>query len=262
MEETGTIVGSLDLTTLLFITFVLFFFGLVFYLQKESRREGFPLEADEDGHIENSSGPAIPKPKAFNLPDGRTVYKPDGVRDPSVEGKLKRLAVWAGAPSVPVGDPMAVQMGPGSYAMREDIPDMTHENLPKIVPMSAVEEFSVAEQDSDPRGFDVVGADDKVAGKISDIWIDRAEALVRYYEVELSAAEGEAARKVLLPYAFANVKGSKGKVLVPAILAEHFAGVPAHASSTQVTRLEEDKISGYYGGGLLYATPQRAEALI
>jgi photosynthetic reaction center H subunit len=262
MEETGTIIGSLDLTTLLFSGFVLFFFGLVFYLQKESRREGFPMETDTDGHLEDSSGPSTPKPKAFHLQDGRTVYKPDGVRDPSVEGKLKRLAVWPGAPSDPVGDPMAAEMGPGGYTQREDIPDMTHEHLPKIVPMRMLEEFSVAKQDSDPRGFDVIGADDQSAGKISDIWVDRAEALVRYYEVELNAAEGEEARKVLLPFAFANVKGSQEKVLVPAILAEQFSGVPAHASDQQVTRLEEDRISAYYGGGLLYATPDRKEPWI
>ncbi|WBQ09837.1 photosynthetic reaction center subunit H [Hyphomonadaceae bacterium ML37] len=249
------IIGSLDFATLLFILFVVFFIGLVFHLQKEGRREGFPLESDETGKLESIGVTWMPAAKTYKLADGRSVVKPDGQRDASLADRFKRLAPWAGAPIQPVGDPMQSGIGPGAYAMREDVPDLTHENLPKIVPMSILPAFSVAEQDSDPRGMDVVGADGNSAGKVTDIWVDRAEALVRYYEIELSAG----GRKVLLPYAFANVKGKSGKVIVSSILASQFDGVPAHGSSAQVTRLEEDRISAYYGAGTLYATPDRSE---
>jgi photosynthetic reaction center H subunit len=153
---------------------------------------------------------------------------------------------------------MTAGVGPGAYTMREDKPDVTHTGDPKIVPMRLIPEFSVAKQTADPRGFDVVGCDGEVAGKVSDIWMDRAEALVRYYEVELA----DGTRKVLLPYAFANVKGKARQVRVSAIKAKHFADVPAHASTEQVTRLEEDRISAYYGGGILYATPEKMEPWI
>ncbi len=252
------IVGSLDFATLLFMAFVAFFIGLVFYLQKESRREGFPMETDETGRLENSTGPSTPKPKPYHLQDGRTVYKPDGVRDPDYSDKMERLAPWAGAPSKPVGDPMTAQVGPGSFAVREDEPDRDHNGNPKIVPMRTLPDFSVAKQDLDPRGVDVVGADGDVAGTISDIWVDQAEALVRYYEVELA----DGGRKVLLPFAFANVNKGKKRVEVDSIMASHFADVPAHASGSQVTRLEEDKISGYYAGGTLYADKKRLEPWI
>ncbi|MCP2679502.1 photosynthetic reaction center subunit H [Maricaulaceae bacterium NA33B04] len=252
------IVGSFDLATLIFTLFNLFFVGLVFYLAREGRREGYPLESDETGKLESIGANWMPKPKTYKLSDGREIHKPDGVRDPSIDDKATRMAPWAGAPIEPVGDPMQSGIGPGAYTMREDIPDMTHENLPKIVPLSAMPEFSVAKESADPRGFDVVGADGEVAGKISDIWMDRAEALVRYYEVEV-AADG---RKVLMPYAFADVKGKASVVDVPSITAAQFTGVPAHASSTQVTRLEEDKISAYYASGTLYATSERVKPLI
>jgi photosynthetic reaction center H subunit len=252
------VIGSLDLTTLLFILFVGFFVALVFYLQKEGRREGYPLEADETGKLESIGTTWMPAPKAYKLADGREVMKPDGVRDPSYDGKLKRMARWAGAPSDPVGDPMLSEVGPGSYTQREDKPDLTHENLPKIVPMSTLPDFTVAKGDADPRGFTVVGADGEVGGVISDIWVDRAEALVRYYEIELA----ESGRKVLLPFAFTNIKGKLKQAQVEAILGKHFAGIPAHAAVDQVTRLEEDRISAYYAGGLLYATSERTEAWI
>ncbi len=253
----GTISGSVDLTTLLFMGFVLFFLGLVFYLQRESRREGYPLEADTTGAVEETGILWIPKPKDYALSNGEVLHKPDQRRDPAT-GNMKRLAVWPGAPYEPVGDPMAAGVGPGAYALRDDKPDLTHENLPKIVPMRVLADFDVAKGETDPRGMTVVGADGEAAGTISDIWVDRAESLVRYYEIELA----EGGRKVLLPYAFANVKREPGEVRVKAILGAQFSKVPAHASPDQVTRLEEDQISAYYGGGLLYANAERAEPLI
>jgi len=81
---------------------------------------------------------------------------------------------------------------------------------------------------------------------------------VRYYEVELA----EGGRKVLLPVAFTNIRGRRRQAYVGAILGKQFSDVPAHASPDQVTRLEEDQISAYYAGGLLYATPERAEPWI
>lgn len=250
------IIGSLDFATLLFIAFVGFFIGLVFYLQREGRREGYPLESDTSGKMEPGGDSWMPRPKTYLHADGSVSQKPDNRRDPGND-KLKRLAVWPGAPSEPVGDPMTAGVGPGAYTLRDDKPDVTHTGEAKLVPMRLMPEFSVAKQSADPRGFDVVGCDGETAGKISDIWVDRAEAMVRYYEVEL--ADG---RKVLLPYAFSNVKGKARQVRVSSIMAQHFADVPAHASPEQVTRLEEDRISAYYGGGILYATPKKMEPWI
>jgi photosynthetic reaction center H subunit len=49
---------------------------------------------------------------------------------------------------------------------------------------------------------------------------------------------------------------------VHAILAHQFADVPGHREANQVTMLEEEKISAYYGAGTLYATPERQEPLV
>ena len=40
------------------------------------------------------------------------------------------------------------------------------------------------------------------------------------------------------------------------------AGVPRTKSADQVTLLEEEKITAYYGAGTLYATPERQEPII
>jgi photosynthetic reaction center H subunit len=51
-------------------------------------------------------------------------------------------------------------------------------------------------------------------------------------------------------------------VKVHALLASQWAGVPATRSSSSITLLEEEKISAYFGAGLLYAEPSRLEPLV
>ena len=42
----------------------------------------------------------------------------------------------------PTGDPMRDGVGPASYAQRADMPDLTFEGLPKIVPLRVAAEAS------------------------------------------------------------------------------------------------------------------------
>jgi photosynthetic reaction center H subunit len=94
---------------------------------------------------------------------------------------------------------------------------------------------------------------------VRDAWVDVAEYIIRYYEVETNGTGKK--RNVLLPATLARVKASAGEVRVKSILGHHFAGVPVTKNPDVVTRLEEEKIFGYYGAGTLYATPERSEPL-
>ena len=59
--------GDFDLASLAIWLFWIFFAGLVYYLQTENMREGFPLQ-DEDGKIAPNQGPfPLPKDKTFIL---------------------------------------------------------------------------------------------------------------------------------------------------------------------------------------------------
>ncbi len=274
---------DVDLAEIALWAFTLFFVGLVFYIRREDRREGYPLEEDTTGRLESSGSMWVPSSKTFNMRDGKTVTAPNDVRDGRALA-AKRVAVWPGAPLEPTGDPMKDGVGPAAYAERADEPDFTWEGEPKIAPLRVLDGFDIEESSADPRGMAVVGADGKVAGVVSDVWVDRAEMLARYYEVELPAvaaaappppapmADGTPApapmaaaptsKRVLLPAPFADVRGGLKRIEVNAVLARHFADVPTLKNPDQVTLLEEDKITGFYAGGLLYATPNRAEALI
>lgn len=254
----GEFVEGIDLVDVSLWLFTLFFFGLIFYLRREDRREGYPLETDTTGKQESSGVFWMPPAKTFDLPHGRgKLNVAFGPRDER-ELALKRTAVWPGAPYEPTGNPMQDGVGPASYAMREDYPDLTLEGAPRIAPYRDSPGYIVAKQDCDPRGLEVYGLDKAVAGTVTDLWVDRSESIIRYIEVEV----GPDAR-VLVPMPFVNVKrGRKPRVVVEAVTAEQLRAAPRTQQELSVTRREEDRISGYYGGGKLYATPSRIEPLL
>lgn len=80
---------------------------------------------------------------------------------------------------------------------------------------------------------------------------------MRYLEVKLSAG-----KRVLLPVYFADVSSSRRRVTVTALTAAQFANVPTIKNPDRVTLLEEDKVSGYYGGGVLYSNAERLEPFL
>ena len=248
---TGAITQYVDVAQLVLYVFWAFFAGLIYYLARENHREGYPMDPGREGGPKITGWP-VPEPKTYKLEDGREFQAPDFQRaDGSYNARPAHP--WNGAPLEPVGDPLLAGVGPGAWAARADIPDM-HEHEPKIVPLRLAADHGVAPRDTDPRGLPVIGADGKEAGKVGDLWIDRCEMMFRYLEVQVPAGH-----RVLLPIAFARIR--KDEVAVQALLGSQFANVPRTRSDAQVTLLEEEKISAYFGAGTLYATPARQEPL-
>ncbi len=251
--ETGAITQYVDVAQIVLYAFWIFFFGLIYYLQRESHREGYPMDPGRENGPRIEGWP-VPEPKVFKMADGREVLAPDVNR---ADGAYSAQPAhgWNGAPLEPVGDPLTAGVGPGAWAARADHPDMLHEGGVKIVPLRAANDHGVARQDNDPRGQPVIGADGEQAGTVVDLWVDRAEMMFRYLEVGLTSG-----RSVLLPINFARIR--RNGVEVQALLAGQFAGVPGTKHPEQVTLLEEEKIAAYFGAGTLYATPQRQEPLL
>lgn len=252
----GAVTGYIDVAQIALYAFWIFFAGLIVYLRREDKREGYPLESDRSGRVRVQGFPAVPAPKTFVLANGGTVQAPRSERD-ARPIMAQPTGAYLGAPWQPTGNPMLDAVGPAAYAQRADHPDLTVGGLPMIVPLRVAAGFSVAEKDPDPRGMEVYGADRELGGTVSDIWVDRAEPQIRYLEVATPAA-----RRVLLPIAFAKISGGKRRVTVKSILGSQFAAVPGLANPDQVTLLEEDRITAYYASGNLYATPARAEPFL
>lgn len=245
---------GIDIALLVFWAFVLFFVGLVFYLRREDRREGYPLEDEFTGRLGIPGGPlSTASTKSFLLPfDQGVVTAPTKGREP-VDIAARRTDRFAGAPYAPTGDPLVDGIGPAAWADRAKRPDIDMEGHPRIVPLSSASDFWVARGDTDLTGWPVVGADGVVAGTVSDLWIDRSDRLVRYLQLE----DG-----VLAPMMMAKVDRRRRQVVVDALNGGQFAGVPRLAKADTITLYEEERVQAYFGGGYLYANSNRQEPFL
>jgi len=183
----------IDLAQITLYLFWIFFFGLIYWLRKEDRREGYPLEKDNPRIVGATSNLLFPSPKRFLLPDGSHYMAPDFQRD-TRDIAAERTARSGGSTLEPTGDPMLDGVGPAAWADRHDEPELGREGHPAVVPLRAAPDFRVS-AGPDVRGWPVIAGDGEVAGTVSEIWVDRLDMLIRYLEVELAdpdAAEAAA----------------------------------------------------------------------
>jgi photosynthetic reaction center H subunit len=259
MQQTGAITGYIDVAQVTLYAFWAFFAALIFYLRREDKREGYPLLSDRSDNVRVEGFPRMPAPKTFLLRQGHTYQAPPGNVDsrPVLAEALER---FPGAPLHPTGNPLLDGIGPGAYAMRDKVPEVTAEGETRVVPLRVATDFWVDPNDPDPRGMTVIGADKRPAGIVRDLWVDRSEPGIRYLQVEVQT-EG-ASRDVLVPINFARINGDAREARVAAITAAQFAEVPGTQYPDEISAREEDQILGYFGGGTLYATSQRAEPIL
>jgi photosynthetic reaction center H subunit len=261
----GAITQYVDVAQLVLYMFWAFFFGLVYYLVRENHREGYPMD---NGRAEG--GPVItgwptPAPKIF-----KTVHGDVAVPDASKDAHIRDLPMAplygpgnGGVAYEPTGNPLTDGVGPAAFTPRANRPDEDFSGKPKLVPLRnlAAAGYSVAERDLDPRGLPVIAADGEVGATVHDLWLDVSEMLVRYFEVSVNTPTG--VRNVLMPREFAVIKKTRGNPHLDcvALTAAQFAGVPGMKNPDVVTLDEEERVVAYFGGGMLYATPNRAEPL-
>lgn len=252
----GAITAYVDVAQLVLYAFWAFFAGLIYYLVRENHREGYPMDSGRNDSSVITGWP-VPPPKVYRLNNGHEVVVP---RPPFPRPDLKATRLWIGlgAPLTPTGNPMADGVGPAAWSHREDEPDCAMDGTPVIEPLRAMPAYSISPKNIDPRGLTVYGADGEPAGTVTDVWLDRIEMIVRYFEVAVPVQGGT--RNVLLPVQYTRVRGGRDpRVTVESILGSQFAQVPRLKHPDYVTKLEEERIVAYYGGGTLYATPKRTE---
>jgi photosynthetic reaction center H subunit len=255
--KAGALGSYIDIAQVALYLFWIFFAGLIYYLHRENKREGYPMEHDNGSRKVVQGWPSVPKAKIFRLRDGSTRSSPP---EASVEPPLNatRSTPSLGTPLDPTGDAMLAAVGPGAYAMRPDTPDMTFDGHPKLVPLRVATDFHLESADPDPRGMTVFGADGVAGATVKDAWVDRAEYILRYLELEIN--NSGSVDRVLLPMTMARI--SAGRVTVNAIHGHQFVNVPRTKHTETITLLEEEKVMAYYGAGTLYADPSRMEPLV
>lgn len=241
------IYGSIDWASVAIWSFWLFFAGLVFYIQRENMREGYPLEKDDGSESPNQGPYPVPADKTFILRDGHGEYTcPSGQKAERADIALERTGAGEGMPFEPTGNPLVDGVGPASWQIRRDEPEMDAHGHAKIVPMSSRDDHTLT-AGIDPRGMPVISADKYNMGTVTDLWVDVPEAMIRYVEYEMADGSG----KRLVPLTLAVLW--RDRVVINSLYAEDFGAIPTTKSATQITMLEEEKISAYYAGGYLYS---------
>jgi photosynthetic reaction center H subunit len=254
---TGAITGYFDVAQVTLYAFWIFFFGLIYYLRTEDKREGYPMVTEDPNEFAEGF-PPVPSPKTFLLRDGTSVQAPRADRRPEPDSKTTPLGIWTGTPAEPVGNPLLSASGPASYALRADKPELVWSNdQTRLAPLRVATDHSFDKESPNPIGYEVVGFDGIVAGTVSDVWVDREEALIRYVEAKLSSG-----RSVLIPMPLVRVSETNGQVLLASVTGAQVGDAPGLASPDQVTWLEEDRIQAYFASGHLFAEPSRREPLL
>jgi len=254
----GALTDYIDVAQITLYAFWFFFAGLIWYLRGEDRREGYPLESEGAPQFNGQRGWLyIPPPKTYHLRDGKEIKYPSFTKDPR-PFNADKMEPWPGAPFQPKGDPLLAAMGPGSWVTRpeETYKTLTGEDL--IVPLRIATHFRLSPEGGNPIGLPVISGDKGVAGTLKDVWVDRSESIIRYYEVELADGTGS----MLVPIYFADVQFGRRRVVVKALQRNQFGLAPRTASPDRITLQEEDKVVAFLGGGTLYSTPERAEPLV
>ena len=240
--------NHVDIAQVVLYAFWIFFAGLIFYLHRENKREGYPLEPEvpRDDRVVIGGFPEPPSTKVFRSHDGAVFSNPSHAQD-RADAPVVPTARWPGAPFKPSGDPMSDGVGPASFADRADVPERGMSGQPILMPLRKALMHSVAPDGPNPIGMTVVDRRGSKVGPVVDIWIDEAESIIRYLEVDVGAGTR------LLPITMARVRGSRREIEVASILADQFAAIPAIKAVDEVTKREEDRIVAFFAGGPFYA---------
>ena len=109
-------------------------------------------------------------------------------------------------------------------------------------PLADLDDYTVAEGDPDPRGWEVMSSDNQKVGEVKDLLVDVQAMKVRYLEVELDRdLTGEPDRHVLFPVGTARMDDELDRVIV-GIDASLALGMPLYQKDGAVKREYEDSL--------------------
>ncbi len=251
--------AGIDVALLVFYAFVLFFIGLIFYLRREDRREGYPLEDTVTGRHLSPGGPMhTASTQVASCCRSIMARSPRRPRAASRSTSPRGAPIASPARLMPrpaIRWPTASARRPGPIAPSAPIIDM--EGHPRIVPLSAADGYRVSDKDPDLDGL-AGGRCRRRGRRHRQRPVDRH----RRPAGALYPADRRKAAPLLAPMMMAKVDKRRRRVVVDALNAAQFAAAPRPATPGQITLYEEDRVQAYFGGGYLYANASRQEPFL
>ncbi|HVF38995.1 MAG TPA: PRC-barrel domain-containing protein [Gemmatimonadaceae bacterium] len=116
-----------------------------------------------------------------------------------------------------------------------------------VVALGSLDDFEVAEDFPDPRGWDVMLTDGQRIGEVRELMVDTNALRTRYLEVSLDqdAANVPDSRNVLIPVGSARLDDDKDQVVLDGIDAARLASLPAFDQSQFNQDYEQSVVSSF-----------------
>ncbi len=125
------------------------------------------------------------------------------------------------------------------------------EEVGRLASLRELEDFDVADEDPDPRGWEVIAADGRAIGSVHDLVVDTEAMKVRYLDCDVDeealGLEKED-RHILVPIGYARLDEPNEKVIVDAITSADVRNLPAF-DGLPVTRTYEERLHGRFSEG-------------
>jgi sporulation protein YlmC with PRC-barrel domain len=121
-----------------------------------------------------------------------------------------------------------------------------HEHRNRVGPLSDLSDFTVASDDPDVRGWDVISADGRKIGDVKDLIVDTGAMKVRYLDVEVDKDfRADKDHRILVPIGQAQLHEKEDHVHVNALASTEVRSAPRYSGDW--SRSEEETVRRHYG---------------
>lgn len=121
-------------------------------------------------------------------------------------------------------------------------------NTDRIIPLDDMDDFKVADEDPDVRGWDVMTADGSKLGEVDNLLVDSTAKKVRYLDVDLDdGLLDDDERHILIPIGYARLHENDDQVFVDGLQTARVGDVPGWDHGA-LTRDYETSLHSHFGG--------------
>jgi len=133
---------------------------------------------------------------------------------------------------------------------------MSSDELDRVVPMDDLDDFRVAGDAPDPRGWEVVAADGRRIGEVDELLVDTGAMKVRYLDVDVDdEVSAEPDRHVLVPIGYARLDRDHDRVIVDQLSSTDLRAIPAYRHGPITRDFETSVRDSWRGRPAEPATP-------
>lgn len=125
-------------------------------------------------------------------------------------------------------------------------------NNPNLHRLKDLDDYKIASDDPDVRGWNVISGDNEKIGKVDELIVDTKRMKVRYLVVDIVdkfLADFGDDHYMLIPIGAARLHEKDNDIIVSSITTDNFRNYPPYNSDDRVSRDHEHSIRRFYEGG-------------